>query len=140
MMCPAGIQGAVSFVRYKEIKEENDSAFWPEGLPLESKVGLRENTGPIELRLRIANGPRRKITVVYQEQVFNGNKLFSEKSITIYSGKLPYRNYSVPLPMEGGKKVEAWFEVYTDLSEEIPCVTGRAVYYVIPKENYRNSH
>lgn len=139
--CPAGIQGAASFIRYHEIKEDGDTALWPEGLPLESKVGLREKSGSIELRMRIANGPRNKITLVYREQRFFGSRLTSDKSLVVYSGKLPYRNYSVPLPMKGGERVEAWFEVYTGLEKEIPCVTGRAMYYVISNENNsRNSH
>lgn len=138
--CSSGIQAAAAFVRYTEIREENETAYWPEGLPLETKVGIGRKSGPMELRLRIANGPRREITVVYREQIYSGNKLLEDKSVTIYSGKLPYRDYSVPLPKKGGERVEAWFEIFSSITGEIPCFTGRAIYYVIPKDkspNYR---
>lgn len=133
MNCSSGVRAASSFVRYHEIREENDRVLWPEGLPWETTMGVKATDGPMELRLRIANGLSRPVAVYYREIVRRGGKIWNDKTVPIYSGKLPYRNYAVPLPMKGGDTVEAWFEIHT-LDYDLPCMTPVATYHVIPKD------
>lgn len=117
----------VYFIIYDEIREGKEVLLWPTGLELEREYKFR-NLKKITMKINVANGFREKITLIHKKIIVKGGDV-KEESVTLYSGKLPYREYEVNLPTTKGSHIETWFEFHN--KNGMSCMTGRAIYQVV---------